>query len=132
MKRDTCTLTSHWKMFSGITEEHNICMCCLSKLVGTLFECSLHLISTSLLFSVGHSHSAQIKERQSELEAACSDLQRLCTARSKRLQESLKLQEFYRKAEEEEAWIREKEQIVSSSEVGRGLSHVLRLVTHCV
>lgn len=84
--------------------------------------------TNSLPFTTGHSHSAQIKERQSKLDAACSDLQQLCAARSQRLQESLKLQEFYRKAEEEEAWIREKEQIVSSSEVGRGLSHVLRLV----
>ena len=82
------------------------------------------------LFSVytDHSHSAQIKERQSKLDVACSDLQQHCTARSQRLQESLKLQEFYRRAEEEEAWMKEKEQIVSSSEVGRGLSHVLRLV----
>ena len=88
------------------------------------------VICTLFLFSVyaDHSHSAQIKERQSKLDVACSDLQQHCTARSQRLQESLKLQEFYRRAEEEEAWMKEKEQIVSSSEVGRGLSHVLRLV----
>ena len=87
---------------------------------------NMHLFSLPVY--TDHSHSAQIKERQSKLDEACSDLQQHCTARSQRLQESLKLQEFYRRAEEEEAWMKEKEQIVSSSEVGRGLSHVLRLV----
>ena len=74
----------------------------------------------------GHPDSARIKVRQSELDSACADLQKLASSRHNRLKESLKLQEFYRKAEEEESWIKEKEQIVSSSEVGRGLSHVLR------
>jgi spectrin beta len=75
----------------------------------------------------GHPDSARIKVRQSELDSACGDLQKLAAARHNRLKESLKLQEFYRKAEEEDSWIKEKEQIVSSSEVGRGLSHVLSL-----
>ena len=74
----------------------------------------------------GHPDSREIKKRQTQLDDMCSDIKQLASSRHKRLQESLKLQEFYCKVEEEESWIREKEHIVSSAEVGRGLSHVLR------
>ena len=47
-----------------------------------------------------------------------------CT-RHQRLQESLKVQEFYRQAEEEEAWMKEKEQLCQS-DTGKDVRTVLK------
>eukprot|EP00118_Oscarella_pearsei_P018140 m.184464 g.184464 ORF g.184464 m.184464 type:complete len:3710 (+) comp39319_c1_seq2:34-11163(+) len=69
-----------------------------------------------------------IKERQEGVSAAFKRLNLAAEQRKARLNESLQLQQFYRDAEEEEAWIREKEQVASSVDHGKDLVGVMHLI----
>ena len=72
--------------------------------------------------------SGLVRERQETLSSANK---RLCVAaeqRKARLNDSLRLQQFYRDVEEEEAWIREKEQVASSVDHGKDLVGVMHLI----
>ena len=63
----------------------------------------------------GHPDSQLIKRRQAQLEKEYNGLSKMASTRHQRLQESLNVQEFCRQAEEEEAWIKEKEQLCTVS-----------------
>ncbi|XP_065894234.1 spectrin beta chain, non-erythrocytic 1-like isoform X3 [Dysidea avara] len=75
----------------------------------------------------GHPDSSLIKQRQSQMDKACADLSNMATTRHQRLQESLKVQEFYRKAEDEEVWMKEKEQLCLQADTGKDVRTVLNL-----
>ena len=75
-----------------------------------------------------HPDSPLIRERQGALLDAYTRLSQSADLRKSRLNDSLKLQQFYRDVEEEEAWIREKEQIASSTDHGKDLVGVLHLL----
>ena len=74
----------------------------------------------------GHPDSQLIIQRQAQIEKECSDLSKMASTRYQRLQESLKVQEFYRQAEEEEAWMKEKEQLCLQSDTGKDVRTVLQ------
>ena len=66
----------------------------------------------------GHPDSQLIKRCQAQLENEYNGLSKMASTRHQRLQESLKVQEFYRQAKEEEAWMNEKEQLCLQSDTG--------------
>ena len=70
-----------------------------------------------------------IQERIHRLESAYSHLVELAVERRHRLEESRKLHQFYWDIAEEDAWIREKEQILSSLEIGHDLTAVNLLIS---
>lgn len=70
-----------------------------------------------------------IQERIHQLESAYNSLVHLAFERRNRLEESRKLHQFYWDIAEEEAWIREKEQILSSDEIGHDLTAVNLLIS---
>ena len=74
----------------------------------------------------GHPDSQLIIQRQAQIEKECSDLSKMASTRYQRLQESLKVQEFYRQAEEEDAWMKEKEQLCLQSDTGKDVRTVLQ------
>jgi len=76
--------------------------------------------------STGHPDSLLIKQRQAQMDRACTDLSSMATTRHQRLQESLKVQEFYRQAEEEEVWMKEKEQLCLQADTGKDVRTVLQ------
>ncbi len=70
-----------------------------------------------------------VDERITQLESAYSELVQLAIDRRSRLEESRKLWQFYWDMAEEEAWIKEKEQILSSAEIGHDLTTVHLLIS---
>ena len=76
----------------------------------------------------GHFDSENIKAKQSTLTDRYSNLMEPMTKRKQRLVDSLAVQQFYRDVEDEEAWIREKEPIIASSNRGRDLIGVQNLI----
>ncbi|KAG1673120.1 Spectrin beta chain [Nymphon striatum] len=67
-------------------------------------------------------------ERIQQLEAAYAELVQLALERRNRLEESRKLWQFYWDMAEDEAWIKEKEQIISQGEIGHDLTTVHLLI----
>lgn len=63
-----------------------------------------------------------IDERLEELEAMFTELFQLAIARRQKLEESKKLCQYFWDMAEEEAWIKEKEQILSSNEIGHDVT----------
>lgn len=70
-----------------------------------------------------------VQEKVATLEANYSELVQLALDRRNKLEESRKLWQFYWDMAEEEAWIREKEQILSSAEIGHDLTAVNLLIS---
>lgn len=70
-----------------------------------------------------------IQERTHQLELAYADLMDQALSRRNKLEESRKLWQFHWDMSEEEAWIREKEQILSSGEIGHDLTAVNLLIS---
>ncbi|XP_067118329.1 spectrin beta chain isoform X2 [Centruroides vittatus] len=68
-------------------------------------------------------------ERIQQLEAAYSELVQLALDRRNKLEESRKLWQFYWDMAEEEAWIKEKEQILSSEDIGHDLTTIHLLIS---
>lgn len=66
----------------------------------------------------GHFDADNIKAKQVALNERYVALQLPLTARKQKLFDSLKLQQFFRDVEDEEAWIREKEPIAASTNRG--------------
>ena len=62
------------------------------------------------------------------LDAAYEELLQLSKARWARLEESLKLWQFYWDVADEEGWIKEKEQLMSSPDLGHDLTSVQLLL----
>lgn len=63
------------------------------------------------------------------LESAYDELRQLAADRRRRLEESRKLWQFYWDMADEEGWIREKEQLMSSPDLGHDLTSVNLLLS---
>lgn len=70
-----------------------------------------------------------VVERVQQLEDAYSELVKLAVERRHRLQESRQLWQFYWDMAEEENWIKEKEHILTSGEIGHDLTTVHLLLS---
>ncbi|XP_055520757.1 spectrin beta chain, non-erythrocytic 1-like isoform X2 [Leucoraja erinacea] len=70
-----------------------------------------------------------VRERAAHLERCYGELCELAGERRAKLEESRRLWKFFWEMGEEEAWIREKEQIMSSDDHGRDLTGVALLVS---
>ncbi|KAJ3615060.1 hypothetical protein NHX12_018628 [Muraenolepis orangiensis] len=70
-----------------------------------------------------------IQDRVAHMEFCYQELSQLAGERRARLEESRRLWSFFWEMAEEEAWIREKEQILSSGERGKDLTGALRLLS---
>ncbi|XP_050300402.1 spectrin beta chain isoform X2 [Anthonomus grandis grandis] len=70
-----------------------------------------------------------VLDRVQQLEEAYAQLVRLAVERRSRLEESRKLWQFYWDMAEEDNWIKEKEQIVSTSDIGHDLTTVNLLLS---
>lgn len=71
---------------------------------------------------------SRIKAKNAELEKDYAELVRLAASRKKKLEESRQLWQFYWDIDQEEGWIKEKERILSSKEIGHDLSTVHMLI----
>ncbi|XP_068689103.1 spectrin beta chain-like isoform X1 [Montipora foliosa] len=74
-----------------------------------------------------HPESRVIKERQARLNQAFEALVQLAKERRARLEDSLKLYKFFGDMEEEEMFVRETENVLSSKDVGKDLISLTRL-----
>ena len=63
-------------------------------------------------------------DRKAHLDAAYDELVQLAADRRARLEESRKLWQFYWDMADEEGWIKEKEQLMSSPDLGHDLTSV--------
>lgn len=70
-----------------------------------------------------------VLDRVQQLEDAYAELVRLAVERRMRLEESRKLWQFYWDMADEDNWIKEKEQIVSTQEIGHDLTTVNLLLS---
>ncbi|KAM9847521.1 spectrin beta chain, non-erythrocytic 1 isoform 1-T1 [Aulostomus maculatus] len=70
-----------------------------------------------------------IRDRVAHLEFCYQELSQLAAERRARLEESRRLWKFFWEMAEEEGWIREKEQILSSEDYGKDLTGALRLLS---
>ncbi|TSU11377.1 Spectrin beta chain, non-erythrocytic 1 [Bagarius yarrelli] len=70
-----------------------------------------------------------IRDRVAHMEFCYQELTQLAAERHARLEESRRLWKFFWEMAEEEGWIREKEQILSSDDCGKDLTGALRLLT---
>uniref|UniRef100_A0A3Q2FLU7 Spectrin beta, non-erythrocytic 1 n=1 Tax=Cyprinodon variegatus TaxID=28743 RepID=A0A3Q2FLU7_CYPVA len=70
-----------------------------------------------------------IQDRVAHLEFCYQELSQLAAERRARLEESRRLWKFFWEMAEEEGWIREKEQILSSMEHGKDLTGAVRLLS---
>ena len=74
-----------------------------------------------------HPDMEKIIGKISDLDTACQRMETLSSNRLARLRESLHVQEFYLQVEEEEAWIREKDPMASSTDYGKDINSVMKL-----
>jgi spectrin beta len=70
-----------------------------------------------------------VSDRMLHLTAAYEELLQLANERRARLEESRKMWQFYWDMADEEAWIKEKEQIMSSPDLGHDLTSIHLLLT---
>ena len=70
-----------------------------------------------------------VSDRIVHLTAAYEELLQLANERQSRLKEARKMWQFYDDVEDEEAWIKEKEQIMSSPDLGHDLTSIRLLLT---
>ncbi|XP_038665952.1 spectrin beta chain, non-erythrocytic 1 isoform X1 [Scyliorhinus canicula] len=70
-----------------------------------------------------------IRDRVTHLDFCYQELCQLAAERRARLEESRRLWKFFWEMAEEEGWIREKEQILSSADYGKDLTSVIRLLS---
>nr|XP_046186100.1 spectrin beta chain, non-erythrocytic 1-like isoform X1 [Oncorhynchus gorbuscha] len=70
-----------------------------------------------------------IRDRAAHMEFYYQELTQLAAERRARLEESHRLWKFFWEMAEEEGWIREKEQILSSDESGKDLTGTVRLLS---
>uniref|UniRef100_A0A4W5LVL9 Spectrin beta chain n=1 Tax=Hucho hucho TaxID=62062 RepID=A0A4W5LVL9_9TELE len=70
-----------------------------------------------------------IRDRVAHMEFCYAELSQLAAERCARLEESRRLWKFFWEMAEEEGWIREKEQILSSEDCGKDLTGTVRLLS---
>ncbi|CAH8834837.1 unnamed protein product [Trichobilharzia szidati] len=76
----------------------------------------------------GHFDAPIIQEKQRQLAQRYHDLQGPLSQRREKLRDAYKLHQFFRDVEDEEDWIREKESVAGSTNVGRDLIGVQNLI----
>ncbi|CAH8478758.1 unnamed protein product [Schistosoma rodhaini] len=76
----------------------------------------------------GHFDAPIIQEKQRQLSQRYHDLQKPLNQRREKLSDAYKLHQFFRDVEDEEDWIREKEPVAGSTNVGRDLIGVQNLI----
>lgn len=85
-------------------------------------------ISADQFGQSGHFDSENITVKASGLTSMYESLKEPATARKQRLADSLAVQQLFRDVEDEEAWIREKEPIIASTNRGRDLIGIQNLI----
>ena len=86
-----------------------------------------HFVTTDFLDAGGYKSCDPqvVSDHMSHLEAAYEELLQLASDRRTRLSESRKLWQFYRDMADEEGWIHEKEQLMSSPDLEHSLTSVI-------
>merc|ERR550519_2731185 len=85
-------------------------------------------ISSEQFVNAGHFDAENIKAKYEALQSRYNNLMKPMSMRKTRLMDSLAVQQLFRDVEDEEAWIREKEPIVNSTNRGRDLIGVQNLI----
>merc|ERR1719412_1281322 len=85
-------------------------------------------IAADQFIQSGHFDAENIKSKYEGLSARYSNLMKPMSNRKVRLMDSLAVQQLFRDVEDEEAWIREKEPIINSTNRGRDLIGVQNLI----
>ena len=85
-------------------------------------------ISSEQFVAAGHFDAENIKNKYEGLSARYANLTKPMGTRKARLMDSLAVQQLFRDVEDEEAWIREKEPIINSTNRGRDLIGVQNLI----
>merc|ERR1719242_2345734 len=85
-------------------------------------EAGAHLIDSSTL------GGAKIEERLQQLTAVWQELKQMAHQRGRKLEESITYQQFLAKIEEEEAWISEKQQLLTVPDLGENMAAVQGLL----
>ena len=91
------------------------------------FQCNIITLTKTISnYITGYrpSDPELIKDRINTLENAYEELRKLAEDRKARLNESRKLWQFYWDMADEEGWIREKEQLMSTPDLGHDLTSV--------
>ena len=70
------------------------------------------------LISVSQFGGQEIKDRLQQLNAVWEELQEMAASRGRKLDESITYQQFLAKIEEEEAWVSEKQQLLTVPDLG--------------
>lgn len=76
-----------------------------------------------------HVYVTQIKELSDDLRSAWLELNEKAAERSKKLEQSLKAQQFFFEANEVESWLNEKADILASTDYGRDRDAATKLLT---
>jgi len=90
---------------------------------------SLQLVSLCVCVGYKPCSPQLVSDRILHLTAAYEELLQLANERQSRLKEARKMWQFYDDVEDEEAWIKEKEQIMSSPDLGHDLTSIRLLLT---
>lgn len=85
-------------------------------------------IAANQFVQAGHFDSDNIEKKQKGLYERYDNLLNPMSNRKQRLMESLAVQQLFRDVEDEEAWIREKEPIIASTNRGKDLIGVQNLI----
>merc|ERR1719412_984862 len=85
-------------------------------------------IAADQFIQSGHFDSENIKTKENSLTQRYAGLMGPAGVRKQRLMDSLAVQQLFRDVEDEEAWIREKEPIIASTNRGRDLIGVQNLI----
>ena len=81
------------------------------------------------LIQENHPRKEEIEKRRKELQTAWNGLHDLVVQRRKKLDLSLKAQQFFFEASEIESWMAEKTELVSSADVGKDEDAAIKLLT---
>ena len=87
-----------------------------------MLEAGAHLIASSTL------GGAEIEQRLQQLTAVWQELKEMAQQRGRKLEESIIYQQFLAKIEEEEAWISEKQQLLTVPDLGDNMAAVQGLL----
>merc|ERR1719384_1847626 len=87
-----------------------------------VLEAGAHLIDSSTL------GGAEIEQRLQQLTAVWQELKEMAQQRGRKLEESIIYQQFLAKIEEEEAWISEKQQLLTVPDLGDNMAAVQGLL----
>lgn len=87
------------------------------------------LTSAENLINQNHPETAQVKELCNTLDLAWNDLQTKATERSKKLELSLKAQQYLSEAGEIETWLGERNNVLRSTDYGRDRDSATKLLT---